>query len=112
MPASRSMRATTLTPRSWPSRPTLATSTRSALTKGSSGGALGPGAEDAFEGRDRLADGGVRGGRLEEGGHEVDVRVRGVACETGQRRVHRAAAPAGLDVREPFQLTLFDRRVD
>src|SRR4051812_17414701 len=81
MPASRRQRATTLTPRSWPSRPTLASSTRMfSDTLGSSPGDAGSSISYAkYEFQIRLAavktwcDAGVarRGGTGQPGGAKV-----------------------------------------
>src|SRR4051794_13972383 len=105
------MRATTFTPRSCPSSPTLATSTREAVTRdprgsrtggrnrrfsyicaASSGGGrsqaggLGVAAEDVGQRVDDLAQRGVALDRLDERGHEVHVGRR-LALQLGQRRI-------------------------
>src|SRR5262245_42655559 len=94
MPASRRMRATTLTPRSCPSRPTLATRTRNGRSFSppivlmgwcSQRSRLGPGPEDTLEGVDDLALGRVDTDGVDERGHEVDRRIDGFGRDASQR---------------------------
>src|SRR4051812_16755371 len=107
------MRATTFTPRSCPSSPTLATSTREAVTRDPRGsrtggrnrrfsyicaassegvrrpsqaGGLGVAAEDVGQGVHDLAQRGVALDRLDERGHEVHVGG-GLALQVGQRGI-------------------------
>src|SRR5690242_20242725 len=103
MPASRSARAMIFAPRSWPSRPGFATTTRiflvavafivgresrrveqrpvplPDLADGSEDGRLGVGAEDALERLDDLALRRVRAGAVEQRLHEVGVAGGGLA---------------------------------
>src|SRR6185503_15899768 len=99
MPASRSAAATTLAPRSWPSRPGLAISTRmgSSIVPPSENRRLAPGAEDLAQHVHHLAQRRVGLGALHEGGHEVHRRA-GVDADAVERLAHLggAARPAQL----------------
>src|ERR671916_247715 len=67
MPASRRPRAMIFAPRSWPSRPGLATTTR--IT--SEDGCFGVGAVDALQRLDDFAFGAVGAGAVEQRFHQV-----------------------------------------
>src|SRR5262245_58981781 len=84
MPASRRARATTLTPRSWPSSPTLARMTRMGgsfpsllILSPLCGSVISP--EDVRQRRHDLADRAAGAGRLDEGRHQVLARRRDLA---------------------------------
>src|SRR3954466_13285660 len=74
MPASRSARATTLAPRSWPSRPGLATTTRMRLAELVT--RVSKGASGSVEEYAAMSDGDWRSPLL-AGGTRVDVAVAG-----------------------------------
>src|SRR3954447_16236468 len=94
MPASRRARAMILAPRSWPSRPGLATTTRIlravAVVIGagkrsgcSEDGGLGIRPEDLLQGGDHLALGGAGAGGGDDRLHQVAVG-RGDSLQLGQ----------------------------
>src|SRR3954454_8117612 len=88
MPASRNVRATILTPRSCPSSPTLATSTRSVTRSpatGSGARSFDPCPEFALERANYLAERCVRTRRFHQGRHQVHGRVRRVGAHPLQR---------------------------
>src|SRR5947209_16206370 len=115
MPASRRARAMILAPRSWPSRPGLATTTRiffDVLIGGSlEDRALPVGAEHPLEGRDDLALGGVRAGGVEQGRHQVLVLARGGLAQDVQRRLHRGAVARGAGRLHASDLLALERVV-
>src|SRR4029453_4804638 len=97
MPASRSARATTLAPRSWPSRPTLAMRTRmGVMSVAGGGGAPRAGAGDRrARGRRGAATAGTR--RLQHLAHLGGKRIgRERLGEEGGPPLHLTVAPAGL----------------
>src|SRR6201997_899914 len=106
IPASRRARAMIFAPRSWPSRPGLATTTRiffsggTAIEKleciggwiGSERRSLGGGPEHPLQRLHHLALGRLRARRLEQQRHQVLVRVGGrpperLECRLGARAV-------------------------
>src|ERR687892_2673264 len=104
MPASRSARAMIFAPRSWPSRPGLATTTR--IT--SEDGCLGVGAVDALQRFDDFAFGAVGAGAVEQRLHQVAARGGAVAqlCERLLGGVGVAARLDGLHPGDLFALEL------
>src|SRR5918992_3751176 len=104
MPASRKTRAMIFAPRSWPSRPGLATTTR--IT--SEDGCFGVGAVDALERLDDFAFGAVGAGAVEQRLHQVAAR-RGAVAQLGERPLRGvgvAARPHRLDAADLFALQL------
>src|SRR5690606_33414614 len=101
-------------PRSWPSRPTLATSTRSVIVPRprSDDRRLDPRAELVLEGPDDLALGGVRLDRGEDGRHEVHVGIGGVAADRGERLLDGRVVAVVLHLVEPLELRLLDLGAD
>src|SRR5829696_1185836 len=104
IPASRSARAMILAPRSWPSRPGLATTTRSRVVAGRSLVALtvcsledrclAVGAEDLLQRGDGLALGGVGASALQQRRHQVAVRLGSRLLELTQQPLDgRTVAP-------------------
>src|ERR671914_2647268 len=104
MPASRRARAMIFAPRSWPSRPGLATTTR--IT--SEDGCFGVGAVDALERLDDLAFGAVGAGAVEQRFHQVAAGRGAVAqlCEGLLGGLTIAARPHGLHAADLFALQL------
>src|SRR3712207_3066462 len=129
MPASRSARAMILAPRSCPSRPGLATTTRilrpeppasaaaglsavPSMRRGSlEDGGLRIGAEDLLQGGHDLALGGVHAGAVEQRVHQVAVALRDL-LELRERGLDLDAAPARADPLEAIDLLALERRVD
>src|SRR5204862_7906393 len=102
MPASRRARATSLAPRSWPSSPGLATSTRTGMVVRTPSHSKHDGllelAPLVLEHADHLADRAVRLGAVDQQRHQV--------LAVGRRR-RRQGAESGLDVgRRPGALDL------
>src|SRR5688572_23050111 len=102
MPASRIARAMIFAPRSWPSRPGLATTTR--IT--SEDGCFGVGAVDALERLDDFAFGAVGAGAVEQWFHQVAARC-GVVAQLGERPLGHLAVAACLDVLDAADLFAF-----
>src|ERR687891_2428113 len=94
MPASRRARAMIFAPRSWPSRPGLATTTR--IT--SEDGCFGVGAVDALQRPHDFAFGAVGAGAVEQRLHQVAARRGAVAqlCERLLGGLRVAAGPPRL----------------
>src|SRR4051812_4802934 len=108
MPASRSARAMIFAPRSCPSRPGLATTTRIFRSPAGMAGAIvanrGPledrrlpvGPEDLLQRRDDLALAAVGPRRLEQRRHEVGPLLRGGRAQRAQRRLDAGRVPRPL----------------
>src|SRR4051794_19173645 len=111
MPASRSVRATTLIPRSWPSNPILATSTRQ-VTGASRDGAFGPGTEHVLQRGSDLAHGDVRVDRVEDRRNQVHGGIGRVASDAGDGGADALVVALTLHPRQPLQLTVLDRGID
>src|SRR4051812_44659131 len=111
------MRATTLIPRSWPSSPTLATSTRAPVdvtaihnlleTRG-----FDPGAEHALEGGNHLAHRGPDPRRLHQRRHDVGAGIGGVGDELTQGALDRSAITGVLHGVETLALQLLGLHPD
>src|ERR687895_724403 len=104
MPASRRARAMIFAPRSWPSRPGLATTTR--IT--SEDGCFGVGAVHALQRFDDLALGAVGAGAVEQRFHQVAAR-RGAVAQLGERLLRGvgvAARPHRLHAADLLALQL------
>src|SRR5271169_1614936 len=109
MPASRNARAITFAPRSWPSKPGLATSTRMrgsirldvSTCDGSTGPAalydagFGVDAEDFAERVADLAHGGVGTDRIQDKRHGV-LRAPGGVTQSVQTILDSGVVPSGL----------------
>src|SRR4030042_6860452 len=104
IPASRSARQITLAPRSWPSKPGLATRTLIFLS-GMSSSFTRPGSKchrllvfsvDVFQGAHDLSQGGIGLDTFQEIGHEVLV-VAGGLLEVRERALHRRPFPVLFD---------------
>src|ERR1044072_9404811 len=117
IPASRSARAMILAPRSWPSRPGLATTTRIVLAvaapladagqpSGLEGGALGVGAQDLLHRRDHLALGGAGARGFDNRRHQV-LLGGGDPLQLGERRLHRGSVAAGAGPLQAVDLLAF-----
>src|SRR5215211_4990859 len=109
MPASRSVRATILIPRSCPSSPTFATRTRTVTTPpaaSSGAGLFDPCPEDTLEGPDDLAEGGVRSHRVHQRGHQVHVRVGCVRAYPFQPGGDLLGVALLLDLGKALELTV------
>src|SRR4051812_9584694 len=87
MPASRNARAMTLAPRSWPSRPGLATSTRIGVVIFLQFSHFLVGSKHLAERIADLPEGRVRPHRVQEARHRV-LRPLGGALQCSQRAVH------------------------
>src|SRR5215471_16690379 len=117
MPASRSARAMIFAPRSCPSRPGFATTTRifpaiAPEATSSEDGGLAPGAPDLAQRVAHLAHRDVRARRLHDRLHEVAAVVGRVLLQPRDRglRSRRVASPPHrLDT---FDLLLLERRID
>src|SRR3712207_2686836 len=110
MPASRSARAMTLAPRSWPSRPGLATRTRIFLSAISESGLL----VEAVHVAQRVADFAERGvgtHRLDGRRHRVVAVARG-ALQFFERVRDGARVAAGPGAFEPLDLLVAHALVD
>src|SRR5437764_7753935 len=107
-PASRSARATSLAPRSWPSSPGLATRTRTGeairTPSHSKYDRLLELAPLVLEHADHLADGAVRLGAVDQEGHEVLAVLGGGRREGAERGLHVGGRPGALDLGQPFEL--------
>src|SRR5205823_13105747 len=115
IPASRSARAMIFAPRSWPSRPGLATTTRIFLVAvasigagslrphASENGRLGVGSEHPLERLDDLALGSVRAGAVEQRLHQVGGCGGGLA-QPRERLLDLVAAPSRAHRLEPVDL--------
>src|SRR5436190_17158733 len=101
-PASRSTRATSFAPRSWPSRPGLPMSTRAGMSEDPRLHELAP---LTLEHVDHLPDGAIRLGRIDEQRHEVDVLARSTLLQRSERVAHFGGRPGALDLGTPFELT-------
>src|SRR5918992_5636292 len=102
MPASRRARAMIFAPRSWPSRPGLATTTR--IT--SEDGCFGVGAEYALQRLDDFAFGAVGAGAVEQRFHQVAAR-RGAVAQLGERLLGSVGVAARLDCLDAADLFAF-----
>src|ERR1700709_1202351 len=122
MPASRGARAMILGPRSWPSKPGLATTTRIlravavVIGRGkrsgcSEDGGLGVSAEDLLHRGDHLALGGADAGGGDDRLHQVAVR-RGDPLQLRQGALDGGTVAAGAGSREAVGLLAFEARVD
>src|SRR5439155_4172842 len=100
------MRATTLTPRSWPSSPTLATNTRPAAI-GLNLRRLDVTAEDARQAAHDLAQRRVGRHGVDEDRHQVDLGIGGRRREALERRRHGPAVAALPDLVEALDLAGF-----
>src|SRR6266536_4264760 len=105
IPASRNARATTFAPRSWPSRPGFAMSTRIFFGMGSSvEQRLLPDAEDLAHHVADLAERRLRAHRVEDERHRIVV-----AFTPGPKPLHRAGVllrvPNAADPAEPLELS-------
>src|SRR5262245_19141014 len=104
------MAATTLAPRSWPSRPTLATSTRILrcvmwVYAPSQDGGLLPLAEHALHDLDDLAEGAIGTHRLQERRHGV-LLAHARRAHTLERGLHLAGIAAGTHAAQVLVLLL------
>src|SRR5438105_12443797 len=116
MPASRSARATILAPRSWPSRPAFATTTRILRSmrgslRRSEDRRLAPDAPDPAKGVAHLAHGGVDAGCVHDRGHEVHVAL-GVRLQPRERRLDLTRVPTGAHGAHALDLLRLEGRVD
>src|SRR3954469_6370544 len=118
MPASRRARAMILAPRSCPSRPGLATTTRilRSVAVVISGGSLehrrlGVGPEDLLHRRDHLALGGAGAGGGEDRRHQVGL-AGARPLELGQGAGDGGAVAAGPSRRQAVDLLAFEAGVD
>src|ERR1700737_3919605 len=118
-PASRRTRATIRRPRSWPSRPTLATSTRTGRSSfimttvnRSPNAPLIPGSEHRLESLHCLTDGDPVRGSVDQCRHEVDRRVRSLGLDPGQRSAYGVVIAVLLDCRQSRELLRLYGRVD
>src|SRR3954447_13634347 len=127
MPASRSARAMILAPRSWPSRPGLATTTRILRPPCSAGAVdsavpstgrgsledrgLRIGPEDLLQGGHDLALRGVGARAVEQRLHQVRLALRRL-LERRQRLLHVLAVAARAHTVEAVELLALERRVD
>src|SRR5439155_1463323 len=93
MPASRSARATTFAPRSWPSRPAFATTTRIGRLEIAG---VDIRSVDLLQHRDLLADRRVCPRAFEEREHELASRLRSMA-----QLVERCAPAARISYVDP-----------
>src|SRR5215204_5809584 len=118
IPASRRARAMILAPRSCPSKPGLATTTRilravaasiSAVSLEDRG--LGVGPEDLLHRRDHLALGRPGTGGCEDRRHQV-LRGGGGALQLGEGALHRGPVALGAGRGKAADLLAFQRRVD
>src|SRR4051812_12446464 len=101
-PASRNARATSFAPRSCPSSPGFATSTRTGITlKHRRLLELAP---LVLEHVDHLPHRAVRLHAVDEQRHEVLVVAPGGIAERGERRAYVGGRARPLHVREPFEL--------
>src|SRR6059036_2668305 len=119
MPASRSALAMILAPRSWPSRPTLATTTRSRpdvlvwitsallVDRG-----LAVSAENVLQRGDDLALGSAGAGAVEQRRHEVAVRVGGHLAQLAQHAVDRGGVAGAAQAAHAIDLLALELRVD
>src|SRR4030042_1654617 len=111
IPASRSARQITLAPRSWPSKPGLATRTliflagiSSSLTRqGSKCHRLLVFAVDIFQRIHHFSQRGVGLDALEQIGHQVII-IPGGLLEVRESPLHRGLPPVPLDGPQPGQL--------
>src|SRR5919204_2549703 len=135
IPASRSARAMILAPRSCPSRPGFATTTRMrrlslafmrarmvfatgrpapqcvASPPWLEDRRFGVGAEHGLERLDDLAFGGVGARRVQERGHQVGV-AGGLLAQGRQRALDGRRVPAGASGLEPPDLLALERGID
>jgi hypothetical protein len=111
MPASRSMRATTRSPRSWPSSPSLASTTRICWS------AVRPRSvrcrcRTPRPARPRSLLGGVGTHGVEDRGHQVDGGIGGVGPHPGERDPNHLVVPILLHPGQALALELLDLGVD
>src|SRR5215212_2665551 len=101
------MRATTLMPRSWPSRPTLAMRIRCAgiTSPLSDHRDFDVTTEFRFEGCHHLAQRGVGVGGIDEGRHEVDLWIGSIGTQTCEGGVDRGLGSVVAHLIEPLALT-------
>src|SRR6476469_7430554 len=118
MPASRSARAMILAPRSCPSKPGLATTTRilravaASISRGSlEDRRLGVGPEDLLHRRDHLPLAGASTRRGDDRRHQV-LLGGGGALQLGERLLDLGSVAAGPGRGEAIGLLAFQRRVD
>src|SRR5437763_8028304 len=102
-PASRRTRATSLAPRSWPSRPGLATSTRTGDGISEHHGLLEL-APLVLEHVHHLANRAVRLRAVDETGHQVLAVLGRCGAEGGQVGAHIGGRTGALDLGEPLEL--------
>src|SRR5581483_8773478 len=119
MPASRSARAMIFAPRSWPSRPGFATTTRIFLSvevligRGSlERRRLGVAAEHVLERGDHLALGHLGARGVEQVGHQVFALVAGGALESLERGGRRGLVAALAERLHARDLLLLELGVD
>src|SRR3954451_15917973 len=111
MPASRSASATTFAPRSWPSSPGLASSTRRRFGMGiSDADRLPEPAEHVDEDTIDFTDGAVRLDTVDLPRNEVFSPARR-ALQLLQRRAHLRAVALPLHLREARNLPFADARI-
>src|SRR5579884_1750992 len=108
MPASRRARQTTLTPLSWPSRPTLPMRTR--MRRASVDGMLDITAPLLHQrihdlAATRVGTHGVDGRR-----HDVGIRIASHSAKIRQRPGHGGVVALGLDLPQPLDLALLNIR--
>src|SRR5579884_4221494 len=113
MPASRRARAMIFAPRSWPSRPGFATTTRifPAIRASLEDGGLAPGAPHVAERVAHLAHRDVGAGAGHDRLHQVRVAFGGTA-EVGERPLDRGGVAAGAQCPDTFDLLALERGVD
>src|SRR2546423_3941895 len=102
-PASRRTRATSLAPRSWPSRPGLATSTRTGDGISEHHGLLEL-APLVLEHVDHLADRAVRLRAVDEEGHEVLVVLGRGRRQRAERSLDVSGRTRALHIGQPLEL--------
>src|SRR5687768_9878762 len=115
MPASRSARAMIFAPRSWPSRPGLATTTRSLRAPAgciSVHRRLEVRAPHVLQRGDDLALAGVRAGAVQQRRHEVRARARRATAQIGERDLDGAGVAARAYALQTVELLALERRVD
>src|ERR1043166_3586009 len=111
MPASRRARAMTLAPRSWPSRPGLATSTRMGYPSGLDNRGLRVSAEHGAQRIADLAQGAIGLYRIQDERHGVRGTFGGTA-QVVQRTGDSLAAPAGAEVAKLSRLVILSTAID
>src|SRR6188474_3319046 len=118
IPASRRARAMILAPRSCPSKPGLATTTRilravaASISAGSlEDGGLRVGAEDLLHRRDHLSLRGAGAGGGDDRRHQVLLR-RGCTSQLGKGALHSAGVASSASRLQAIDLLALQRRVD